>query len=114
MAQRRRQRRSLTVPLVLEGEERAPILFANHLLAQGLADEMVLTFSQITPPPMLGEITEEQIQQIKSVPARVVARVGTTPERVEEFIKVLRSALTQQRRAVEELQRQRKGSKRGR
>ena len=113
MAERRRKLASVTVPLVLEGEDRAPILFVNHLLAQGLADEMILTFSQITPPYMLGEITEAQVQAITSVPARVVVKVGTTPERVEEFIKVLRSAVRQQRQLAAALTKQQEASKSG-
>ena len=79
------------LPLFVTGADEVPIMFTNIMLVQHQQNEFMLTFCQYSPPLTLGP-PEAQLEQVKSmpyVPVKVVARLGLTPERTKELIKVL-------------------------
>jgi hypothetical protein len=85
------------VPVVWLGFEEANVSTCNQYLGQFAGrDEFILTFGEITPPPLLGTPEErlEQAKQLSYVPVRVIARLGMTRYRVEELIKVLQETLS--------------------
>jgi len=83
----------IEVPLVIIGTEDTPIYLANQFVVQHEQKEFIITFGQYSPPLLLGSPEEkrEAAKRIPYVPIKVVARVGLTPERMEELIKVLQT-----------------------
>lgn len=89
------KRGEIHIPVQVIGADDVPILFANQFIIQHLDKEFILTFGQFGPPLLLG--TEDQkaeaAKHISYVPIKVVARIGMTPERLVELIKVLQENL---------------------
>ena len=89
------------VPIVVIGLDEEPILFSNQFYIQHHQTEFILTFCQIQPPLLVG--TTEQIQQqaehVTSVPAKAVARIGLTSQRMMELVRVLQENLQKYERA---------------
>ena len=85
----------VALPLVWLDPDSVEILFVNQLIVQRQRGEFVLTFGQQTPPVLMGTKEEqiEQAKQIPFIPIRVAVRLGTTVERVGEFVRVLQSLL---------------------
>ena len=83
----------VSLPLFVVGAEDTPILFANLVVAQHIGEEFVITFGQYTPPLALGPDPVEQLKNTPYVPVKVVARVGMTPQRLQELIEVLQTNL---------------------
>ncbi len=83
------------VPIVVIGLLEAPILFSNQFYVQHHATEFIITFCQIQPPLLVGtaEEVQRQAEHVTSVPAQVVARIGLTPHRMTELVRVLQENL---------------------
>ena len=83
------------VPIVVTGLEDVPILFSNQFYGQFHQTEFIITFCQIQPPLLVGtqEEVRQQAEHISAVPARVVARIGLTTQRMTELIRVLQENL---------------------
>lgn len=81
----------VVLPAIVTGADEVPILFANVMVVQHQQNEFVISFCQATPPLTLGppEAQAEQIRAMPYVPVKVVARVGVTPERLQELISIL-------------------------
>jgi len=79
------------VPLYIVGADEVPILFSNLMVIQHEQKEFMITFCQYSPPLTLGppEARLEQVKSMPYVPVKVVARIGLTPERLTELIKIL-------------------------
>jgi hypothetical protein len=79
------------VPLTWENVEDVPVYFSNQYVCQYNQDEFILTFGQMTPPMLLGELHDraEQLRQIEHVPVKPLARVAFTYARLVELINVL-------------------------
>ena len=79
------------LPIVREGIEDVPILFANDFIAQFRGTEFILTVGQLQPPIIFGSAEERQEQLDKTgyVPVQVVARLGLTEQRMGQLIEVL-------------------------
>lgn len=92
MAQQPEER---AVPIVVSGLEDVPILFSNQFYVQHHQTEFIITFCQIQPPLLVGpaEVIRQQAAHITSVPARVVARIGLTVQRMTELVRVLQENL---------------------
>ena len=60
MASSTRPGTEFSLPLQWIDFEETPILFTNHFLAQHQSNEFVLTFGQVTGPPVVG--TPDQIR----------------------------------------------------
>lgn len=73
--------------------ENAPVVFANHMLAQADVHECHLSFFEIKPPVLIGTNEEKktQAESLKSIPARCVVRVVISRGRLQAFIEVLQS-----------------------
>lgn len=83
----------IEIPLFMVGAEDVPIIFSNLAVVQHEDREFILTFAQYTPPFAFGpaDQAQEQIQRMPYLPVKAVARIGMTPERLEQLIDVLRA-----------------------
>ncbi|MCW3003893.1 MAG: hypothetical protein JWQ20_3191 [Conexibacter sp.] len=71
-----------------------PIVFTNAFLVQHQPQEFVLSFGQVTGPPVIG--TPDQVREAAAaspVPILPVARLGLTRHRVTELIALLQATL---------------------
>lgn len=98
---------SVRVPVVWVGAEDLPVHFVNQFVGVVQPNEVFLTFGAIVPPAILGATEEERKQQAESiqfVQVKPIARLGLTPERLQELIKVLNTTLAnyeKQQKALE-------------
>jgi hypothetical protein len=69
--------------------------YATNVLAQHGEHEFFLLFFQAQPPIILGEKEErqKQVNELRQIPAKCIAKIIISPERVEEVIKLLQSQL---------------------
>ena len=86
---------NLGAPLQWIDFDATPITFANHFLVQHQPNEFVLTFGQVTGPPVVGtpDQIREQTLNIGRVPIRTLARAGLTRDRMVELIGLLQETL---------------------
>ena len=82
---------NIEIPLFMVGAEDIPIIFSNLAIVQHEDREFILTFAQYTPPFAFGppDKAQEQIQRMPYLPVKAVARIGMTPERLEQLIGIL-------------------------
>ncbi len=92
----------LSLPLQWVDFEETPILFSNHFLAQHQPNEFILTFGQVTGPPVVGtpEQIREQARGFSHVPIQTVTRAGLTRDRMVELIELLQATLREHDRMV--------------
>ena len=90
------ERKQRPIPIIVTGLDENPILFANHFVVQHHMTEFIITFGQVQPPIILGspEQQAQQAEHISSIPARVVARIGLTPQRMTELVRVMQENLS--------------------
>jgi len=83
----------IDLPFFVVGAEDTPILFSNLIVAQHEEREFILTFCQYTPPLALGppERQRDQIKSMPYLPVKAIARIGLTPQRLEQLIGVLQA-----------------------
>jgi hypothetical protein len=73
--------------------EATPPAYATNLVVQHVGKEFILNYYVVTPPAILGEPGEEKEavrarqRAITLVPARCVARVVLTEDRMVDFVK---------------------------
>jgi len=79
------------IPLVIIGVEDTPIIFSNFQVVQHEQREFIVTFAQYSPPLTLGSPEEQQeaLKRTAYLPVKTVARIGLTPERLEQLIEML-------------------------
>ena len=79
------------IPLTWVNVDDVPVFFANQYVCQFNQDEFILTFGQMTPPMLLGELEDraDQLEQLEYVPVKPLARVAFTYSRLVELIQVL-------------------------
>ena len=79
------------LPIVREGIEDVPILFANDFVVQFLDTEFILTVGQLQPPVVIGSAEErrEQLDKAGYVSVQVIARLGLTEQRMGQLVEVL-------------------------
>ena len=78
-------------PLKWGNVQETPVQFSNQVLVQHVQNEFVVSFGILTPLPFLQPPTKEEVESIKYVPVQTVCRVGMTPRRLLEVIKVLQT-----------------------
>jgi hypothetical protein len=76
------------VPLVWENLDGVPVLLANQFIVQHFQDEFIITVGQTVPPALSGDeqARTAQLQQVKQVTARPIARVAFTRARLIELV----------------------------
>jgi hypothetical protein len=69
--------------------------YATNVLAQHGEHEIFLLFFQAQPPIILGELAEreKQLETLTAIPAKCVAKVIVSPDRLEEIIQLLTTQL---------------------
>lgn len=86
----------IQLPLVWLGLEDVPISMTNQILGQVAGDnEIILSFGQVAPPPLLGTPEERlaQAQQLSYVSVRVITRLALTHKKLQELVRVLQETL---------------------
>ena len=93
-----KEQSEVSLPLVWIDPDTSEVLFVNQLLVQRQEQEYILTFGQQAPPLISGTMEERaaQAKDIPYVPIRVAVRLGTTTQRLKEFVKVMQLLLAQQ------------------
>ena len=81
--------KSYQLALEWDGVEDSPIQFTNQALVQHIDNEFVLTFGYMTPPIFLNPPSEEEMYSIDSLSVKPIVRLGMTPDRMLELIKLL-------------------------
>jgi hypothetical protein len=84
--------REVQVPVAWDSPEGVPIVLANHVLGQiGQQGEIIVSFGQVSPPPLMGspEQQEAQAREIPFLLAKPVARLGFTRAGLDEVIRIL-------------------------
>jgi hypothetical protein len=91
-----------SLPLQWREFEDTPIFFSNHFLIQHQPNEFVLTFGQVTGPPVVGtpDQVRAQTRGMGHVPIHTLARAGLTRDRVVELIGLLQATLDEHDRAL--------------
>jgi hypothetical protein len=82
----------MDIPVVWEGLEDVPILLANNALGQvGQQDEIILSFGQLTPPAIYGDMERQrqQAQELQRIAIKPVARLGLTRAALDDLIRIL-------------------------
>lgn len=81
------------IPIDWQIPEDLPVLFTNNMTIQHTGHEFILTFYQVTPPPLLGPLSEQKLGQLEEVPAVAVARVAVSAGRLPDFIRAMQENL---------------------
>lgn len=83
--------------LTIQWESGKPALFANHMMVQVDEFECHLSFYDIQPPIVQGtaEEKQEQLDRMTSIPARCVARIVVSRERIPVLSLTLQSVISQ-------------------
>jgi len=70
---------------------RMPTVYAHHMLIQGSENEVLVSFFEVIPPPLLGSAeTQRQALEDSGITAECVARVTISRQRFPEFAKAFR------------------------
>lgn len=97
----RKPAEEIRIPLEWYIPEELPTHYATNLVIQHTEHEFFITFFELVPPITLGK-TPEEIERIESVRARALTRVAVSPERLEEFIRVMQDNLAKYRSSISE------------
>ncbi|MHB8684140.1 MAG: hypothetical protein ACYC9X_07445 [Dehalococcoidia bacterium] len=87
------------IPVAWIGLDDAQIIYVNQLILQMGApdhlDEFILTFGQLHPPALMGDLEQNraQLQSMPYVPVKVVAKLALSEGRVRELLAVIEEIL---------------------
>jgi len=72
--------------------------YATNIVVQNTNNEYILSFFEIYPPLILGPAEDQyrQAKELKSVPARCVARIIVSPTNMKDFLKVIQDHINKQ------------------
>lgn len=82
---------SLSLPIEWSVPDDIVTRFVTNMVVQHSDAEFVVSFFEVQPPIFIGsaEDRREKLSQLKSIKAKCVARIVVTPDRMEEFVRVL-------------------------
>lgn len=65
--------------------------YANNIVVQQTPHEFIISFFETLPPLIIGSLEEQkhQLEGLKSIRAKCVARILVNPNRMGEFIQAL-------------------------
>jgi hypothetical protein len=102
----------LNIPVVWEELDNIPIFLANNALGQvDHQDEIILSFGQLTPPAIYGDLERqrEDVQRIERLAVKPVARIGLTRAGLDDLIRILTATRDNYDRAQEATARRTQG-----
>lgn len=81
----------ITLPVVWEGVEELPLLYANMFALSVRQDEVFLVIGAIQPPVLIGAPDDQrsQAQHLSYVPVKPVANLALNPVRLRELYDML-------------------------
>lgn len=85
----------IALPVTWPGLEDLPLIYANQFVVSHGAGEIFVYIGSITPPLILGTPEEQfnQLQAITEVPAKPVARLALSLDRLRELVNLLQDHL---------------------
>jgi hypothetical protein len=91
--------RKVTIPLEWRVPEDLETHFATNVVVSHSEAEFFLTFFEVVPPFILGDV--EKLAALKSVQAVAVARIAVAADRMEAVIDALKRNLESYRKTKE-------------
>ena len=85
---------AVKLQVTFEGGEQIPIVYASNVFVRHTEDVFLLTFAQAHGPYIVNP-TNEQLRQMKTIPAQVVARIAVPPSQMKTWLDVLNSNYAQ-------------------
>ncbi len=82
----------IQLPTVWVGTDDLPVHFANAFIGVVAPGEIFLNIGALVPPAIMGATEQDREAQVRSVayvPVKPIARLGLTPERLDELITAL-------------------------
>ena len=83
----------LKIPLKFGIPQGMPSRYAHHLIVQPSEDEVVLSFFEVIPPLLLGNVEDHLETLKKGVRADCIARITVAKRRYPEFVRAMGSIL---------------------
>lgn len=85
----------IAVPLVYDVPPDMPAGFVTNMVVQHTPQEFIVSFFEVQPPILLGTPEENRValSQMKSMTARCIGRYVISPDRMREFVEVLKRNL---------------------
>jgi hypothetical protein len=77
--------------------------FTANVIAQFQQDPFLLSFFEISPPPLSGETDEDRLADLKKldhIEAKCVARIVVTPSRMQDIVNVLSGNLAKYKQVL--------------
>lgn len=84
------------IPLEWRVPEDLETHFATNVVISHSEAEFFLTFFEVVPPPVIGDV--DSLRALKSVPAQAVARIAVAADRMEGIINAMRQNLENYRK----------------
>jgi hypothetical protein len=87
----------IQIPTTWVGAEDVPVQFANAFAGVVAPGEIFLNVGSLVPPAIVGRTQEEreaQLRTITYIPVKPIARLGLTPDRLDELIRTLQETRT--------------------
>ena len=98
--EQKRHDEGMPLPIRIEGAEKTPIIYTNYIFVTHTNDEFFVTLAQLHPPYLISP-TKKDVEELKSIPATVVARTAFTPGKFKELIDVLQKNYQQYKKQKE-------------
>ena len=89
----------VAIPLEWQVPEDLKTHFATNVVVSHSEAEFFLTFFEVVPPFILGDV--EKLAALKSVPAQAVARIAVAADRMEAIIDAMQRNLESYRKSKE-------------
>ena len=85
------QENSMSLPIEWVVPDDIVTRFVTNMVVQHSDAEFMISFFEAQPPIFIGSAEDQRtrLSQLKSITAKCVARIVVTPDRMEEFVRVL-------------------------
>ena len=86
------QENSTSLPIEWVVPDDVVTRYVTNMVVQHSTAEFLVSFFEVQPPILIGSTEEDartRLSQLKSISAKCVARIVVTPDRMEEFVRVL-------------------------
>jgi hypothetical protein len=85
------QRKEIELPIQWVVPDSLVARYANNLIVQHSEHEYIISFFETKPPLIVGEITKEALDSIKSIRATCVAQIIVAKDRFPGFVEAMQA-----------------------
>lgn len=77
--------------------------YSNNIVVQHTKNEFILSFFEVRPPVIFGELehVQQELDKMASIRAECIARIVVSPEQIANFIKALQDNFDKYKSRVE-------------